>query len=647
MRKFSFISEEAAKEGDLKNVLKEINSQNTSVCLGISEDKFESLRIIDHLPIVLIERFQSKIVLRSRKCQFVSFESQSSEKCSDCEDALSKCQTPLVHQENEQEFMCAFENCGRKFRRKGTLVNHEQWHLKETVRNDRIKREISDDDEEFEDLKPDVIVKADPDECNDETEEPVVDYDYDPADFDFETENYFDDDEEPLSRRKGSGKRNKKQIPGKKRRTLATYPKQPCPDCDKVFLHYKSLLNHCWTIHYRSADDCPDKVIKIEDDDDGDEKVKTEGVINDLLDEMDGMVKVKKEKRIKRIHGPDEKPPNKCPDCTKAFWDYPALVRHCWLKHQRPKEQCPARDPKQYMDKKQWVSSLPTKYVCEICAKSFRFESGLTNHTKRFHTETAMIPCDQCGKTVKQSNMDIHMKVNHFEARYTCPECGKLFYYESGLTMHLVTHTDPDKRAKLYICDHCGKAYSRKNALRRHVSETHQDYRPHACVHCDKRFHSSQKLAKHVSGHTKAHIFICSLCNARFYYRDNHRFHVRKAHPDHEPNDAIIIMDNPDKEHQELFPITGGQRMRLKKLDYTPTNLALSRPTEKREVDSIPRNHLNLFSPTEKREIDLLPRSDLNLFNPTNLALSARPIEKREIDVMPRNDLNLFKKDTI
>ena len=155
----------------------------------------------------------------------------------------------------------------------------------------------------------------------------------------------------------------------------------------------------------------------------------------------------------------------------------------------------------------------------------------------------------------------MHFKNNHATPRFTCNQCGKAFYFKALMVNHIAVMHEGQKN---HICDLCGAKFGIKKSLERHVRCQHEDYRPHVCEYCQKAFHTLQKLQKHVSGHIKDKLYVCPVCDAKFYYQDNVKMHIKKSHPDQDAKMKCQIIDNPDYvPGQEVFAMDSGRRMRV------------------------------------------------------------------------------------
>jgi len=451
----SLVQEEMEGEGKVVEMLKMMESQQTSVCAGIPEENVSARSVAENLGIVLVEKFLTSVVVRARDCQTVILE----------QDGMSIC-----------------HNCQKL--REGMVKQGEGFEAKFSV-----------------DTEPELQVKL----------EPVM---------------QVESNSESLE---CSEKQLKMKI------KVAKITKIKCPEssCKRKFSKYKGLVKHCKSAH------------------DFDDAVKFENIKSEFTS--------LKKSSCRAANDPSA--PNKCPDCEKCFWTHKSLVKHCVKLHRRLREECPKPNYNQYLEKKKAVLKLPDRYRCEYCTKMFKFSSSLKAHTKRYHTETEMVPCEHCGKEVKKSNMDMHFKNNHATPRFTCNQCGKSFYFKALMVSHInVMH----EGLKNHICDLCGAKFSIRKSLERHVRCLHEDHRPFICEYCQKAFHTAQKLKKHISGHIKDKIYVCPVCDAKFYYKDNVRMHVRKSHPEVDPKTECKVLDNPDSgTGQVIHSMETGRRMRL------------------------------------------------------------------------------------
>jgi len=466
----SIMQDEMDGDGKMKELLRMMNSQQTSVCAGIPEEFVSPKTVAEYLGIVLVERFLSSVVVRARDCQTVILEKDGVITCTACQELKEKMDN--YSSSGEVDTKPFGEGCEADVK-----------------------------------LEPEVQVKSNEEdefEFSQTQQHAILD--------EFKSENQL-----------------------KMRIKVTKTPKLKCPDfgCKRKFSKYKTLVKHCQVVHFY------DDTVKLENI-----KAEFESI-----------------KKSNSRPANDPSAPNKCPDCEKCFWTHKSLIKHCMKVHKRSKEECPKPNYEQYLEKKKAVSNLPDKYGCQFCPKMFKFSSSVIAHTKRYHTETALVPCEHCGKEVKQSNMEMHYKNNHATPRFTCNQCGKSFYFKALMVSHInVMH----EGLKNHICDLCGAKFGIRKSLERHVRCQHDDHRPFICEYCQKAFHTAQKLKKHISGHIKDKIYVCTVCDARFYYKDNVRMHMKKSHPEVDPKTECKVIDNPDSgAGQTIHSMETGRRMRL------------------------------------------------------------------------------------
>ena len=71
--------EDESHYANLKSILSVLNTQQTSICKGIPEEKLASWATGKNVGQILIEKFLAKIVFRSRNCTYVMLESDAAD----------------------------------------------------------------------------------------------------------------------------------------------------------------------------------------------------------------------------------------------------------------------------------------------------------------------------------------------------------------------------------------------------------------------------------------------------------------------------------------------------------------------------------------------------------------------------------------
>lgn len=106
------------------------------------------------------------------------------------------------------------------------------------------------------------------------------------------------------------------------------------------------------------------------------------------------------------------------------------------------------------------------KHKCEICLKSFKRASSLSNH-RLIHNNSKAFKCDQCNMSfLRKSDLGKHVVIHSGNKPYGCSTCGKRFSQSSNMLTHQRRHSG----IRPYSCTFCGKSFYRKVDVRRHCS---------------------------------------------------------------------------------------------------------------------------------------------------------------------------------
>ncbi|SPP84275.1 transcription factor Ouib-like isoform X1 [Drosophila guanche] len=136
--------------------------------------------------------------------------------------------------------------------------------------------------------------------------------------------------------------------------------------------------------------------------------------------------------------------------------------------------------------------------------------------------------CEQCGRHfTDQSNFKLHMLRHTGIKNFACPDCGKKFYTEHLLSLHLrIEH----RGEKPYACKYCNKTF--KNSTPRTIHERiHTKVRPYPCYYCSKSFSAPQIRKEHELKHNGVRAFFCETCDLTFKRKTHLTVHLKsKAH---------------------------------------------------------------------------------------------------------------------
>ncbi|XP_053218954.1 zinc finger protein 420-like [Podarcis raffonei] len=145
--------------------------------------------------------------------------------------------------------------------------------------------------------------------------------------------------------------------------------------------------------------------------------------------------------------------------------------------------------------KPRWHRTEP-RFTCPDCGKTFRWQSALARH-QLSHARDKPYRCSNCPKSFAQrSKLAQHRCLHPGDPSCKCPECGKRFCDRYKLARHLKTHSGKGP----YRCDVCGRSFCLSSNLRQHRC-VHTGERPHSCPECGRDFSRRSNLIQHLRVH--------------------------------------------------------------------------------------------------------------------------------------------------
>ncbi|TDG50830.1 hypothetical protein AWZ03_002819 [Drosophila navojoa] len=203
-----------------------------------------------------------------------------------------------------------------------------------------------------------------------------------------------------------------------------------------------------------------------------------------------------------------------CDLCSKAFLSKTAIDYHKLNKH---------------------VPKSEFKFTCSECNKKFLTERKLKNHMNSMHDPESIIICDKCGKQMRTKIiLKKHQELMHSNTPRPEPElkqcqiCGAWLKGMTGLKQHMKSiHVES---AGEHRCHVCSKVSPNARALRRHIYHNHECERKFKCTMCDKAFKRPQELKEHTSTHTGEVLYTCPNCPMTFFCSANMYKHRQRLH---------------------------------------------------------------------------------------------------------------------
>lgn len=162
-----------------------------------------------------------------------------------------------------------------------------------------------------------------------------------------------------------------------------------------------------------------------------------------------------------------------------------------------------------------------------MCDRCYRTAALLRAHRRRHTSDVSRHVCEVCGRTfMYQSNLQVHSAVHTTDRAFSCSTCGKSYKTASTLNTHMVVHRS-DTTATSHVCTECGKAFKTKQRLRAHEFR-HSGMKPHVCRSCGGSFPDRGGLAKHLrTVHASRALYSCPSCGKTANRLDNLRVHMR------------------------------------------------------------------------------------------------------------------------
>ena len=223
-------------------------------------------------------------------------------------------------------------------------------------------------------------------------------------------------------------------------------------------------------------------------------------------------------------------PNHKCNFCEKTFSYKSQLEIHLKSSHERRDEEFTCKlcentfATEEYLQKhvrRMHVGHLsPDQIHCFTCFEQFSKRCQLKEHTLSVHDKESKYDCDLCefcfmsSQALHHHKINMHCEengklVNRVDGKYSCPQCGIKYKYNSTLKLHIEAVHDKIKKHKCSICE---EGFLTPYHVTKHVKKVHEGGTKltRNCGVCNLEFRIADDFFDHIASHDGC--FICRLC---------------------------------------------------------------------------------------------------------------------------------------
>lgn len=215
-----------------------------------------------------------------------------------------------------------------------------------------------------------------------------------------------------------------------------------------------------------------------------------------------------------------------CDVCRKSFRNKKSLTSHL-LHHVKSKYRCDicfcSFVHKKSLDNHRLVHQR--QYKCGMCDREFKNKSNMRKHLQLVHLKLELFVCEICARTFKYSRSYVEHKRRHTGERpFKCDieTCDKSFATSKQKRLHINVH----HIARTYICDYCTKKFKCELYLKKHLREEHSE-RTFNCIRCDFTATKRSLLKKHDCRQISV---ACNICTSSFKSKAGLERHMTRKH---------------------------------------------------------------------------------------------------------------------
>ena len=143
------------------------------------------------------------------------------------------------------------------------------------------------------------------------------------------------------------------------------------------------------------------------------------------------------------------------------------------------------------------VSSLPSRLSTVIGAMTLRLPRLIflfVSAIKTLKDVATYMSVEDTRVDNRRSHLWRHVKADHNNRRFDCPQCPNTYVSKGGLNRHVnLIH----KKLSRYRCETCGKGFMVRSRYLDHI-DTHAGVQRHACPICHMYFTHKGSLKRHV-----------------------------------------------------------------------------------------------------------------------------------------------------
>lgn len=220
-----------------------------------------------------------------------------------------------------------------------------------------------------------------------------------------------------------------------------------------------------------------------------------------------------------------------CLSCRAEFEFFGSLLNHVFKAHSQDRrglllcDHCGKGFQRQYLLSKHIKDAHEQSgYKCRHCSKSFQREHQWRYHELSVHKERKF-KCKECGASFYGHNQKVqHLRTVHKVGCVKCDLCDKQFPVLSQLVYHKKRVHLKEKNC---VCGVCGRSFFSESGLKLHMV-SHGDEKPFECRFCKKAFARRTNLVVHERIHTNDKRCVCKVCGEAFIQTASLKLHMKK-----------------------------------------------------------------------------------------------------------------------